>query len=99
MVAVLHTAPAMGAPQAIAAWLDGLRGTYPDDDLTALETAFVYARERCSDAPGRDGEPLIDRAAGAATILAGLKLDAATVRATLLIGLKFLPSSGVSVTV
>jgi GTP pyrophosphokinase len=87
MVAVLHAAPATGAPQAIAAWLDGLRGTYPDDDLTTLEAAFVYARERCGDAPGRDGEPLIDRAAGAATILAGLKLDAATVRAALLIGL------------
>ncbi len=87
MVAVLHAAPETGAPQAVAAWLDGLRGTYPDDDLDAFKAAFGYAREHCGDAPGRDGEPLIDRAVGTAMILAGLKLDAATVRAALLIGL------------
>ena len=87
MVAVLHAAPETGAPQAVAAWLDGLRGTYPDDDLDSFKAAFAYAREHCADAPGQDGEPLIDRAAGTATILAGLKLDAATVRAALLVGL------------
>ena len=38
-------------------------------------------------ARGRDGEPLIDRAIGTAMIVAGLKLDAGTVRAALLIGL------------
>ena len=44
--------------------------------------ASAAARRR-----GRDGEPLIDRAVGTATILAGLKLDAGTVRAALLTGL------------
>ena len=38
-------------------------------------------------ARGRDGEPLIDRAIGTAVIVTGLKLDAGTVRAALLIGL------------
>jgi GTP pyrophosphokinase len=87
MVAVLHAAPGTSGPQAIAAWLAGLRGTYPNDDLGAIEAAADYARERCADACGRDGEALIDRAVGAATILAGLRLDAATIRAALLIGL------------
>jgi GTP pyrophosphokinase len=87
MVAVLHAAPRTSDPQAIASWLDGLRGAYPDDELAQLEAAAGYARERCGAAAGRDGEPLIDRAVGAATILAGLKLDAGTVRAALLIGL------------
>jgi GTP pyrophosphokinase len=87
MVAVLHAAPGTSGPQAIAAWRAGLRGAYPDDDLDAFEAAAAYARGRCGDACGREGEPLVERAVGAATILAGLKLDAATVRAALLIGL------------
>ena len=87
MVAALSAAPEAAAPQAIAAWLDGLRGTYPDVDRDALAAAYAYARERCGDARGRDGEPVQDRASGAAAILAGLKLDAATVRAALMIGL------------
>jgi GTP pyrophosphokinase len=87
MVAVLHTAPEASAPQAVATWLATLRGIYPDDDLDTFEAALVYARERCGATLGRDGEPLIDRALGAATILAGLKLDAGTVRAALLTGL------------
>ena len=86
MVAVSHAAEA-SAPQAVAAWLDTLRGVYPDEDLDAFEAALAYARERCGDAHGRDGEPLIDRALGTATILAALKLDAGTVRAALLTGL------------
>ncbi len=87
MVAVLHAAPETGAPQAVAAWLDGLRGTYPETDLRTLESAVAYARERCGDARGRDGERLVDRASGTAMILAALRLDAATVEAGLLIGL------------
>ena len=87
MVAVLHAAPETGAPQAVAAWLDGLRGTYPESDLRTLESAVAYARERCGDTRGRDGERLVDRASGTATILAALRLDAATVEAGLLIGL------------
>src|SRR4051812_5220182 len=87
MVAVLHAAPEASAPQSIAAWLAGLRGIYPDDDLAALEAASAYARERCGGTLGRDGEPLMARAVGTATILAGQKFDAATLRAALLLGL------------
>ena len=91
MVAVLHSAPAAGAPEAIAAWLAALRGVYPQDDLDTFAAALAYARERCGELAGRDGEPLVGRGLAAATILAGLKLDAGTVRAALLGGL---PSAG-----
>lgn len=87
MVAVLHARPQTSAPEAIAAWLGSLHGTYPPEDLAGFDAAFTYARERCADAAGRDGELLIDRAVGAATILAGLKLDAASIKAALLLGL------------
>jgi len=91
MVAVAHAAPKTGAPQAMAAWLDGLRGIYPDDDVATFEAAASYARERYAVARGRDGESLFDRALGAATIVAALKLDAGAVRAALLSGL---PAAG-----
>jgi GTP pyrophosphokinase len=91
MVAVLHAAPRTGAPEATAAWLDGLRGAYPPDDITAFADALDYARARCGDACTRDGESLLDRGAGAASILAGLKFDAATVLGALLVGL---PAAG-----
>jgi GTP pyrophosphokinase len=87
MVAVLHAAPANSEPLAVAAWLEGLRGTYPDEDLSTFAQAADYARERCGDAAGADGEALIGRAVGTATILAGLRLDADSIRAGLLIGL------------
>jgi len=87
MVAVLHAAPEASAPQAVAAWLESLAGAYPADDRDAFAAALAYARERCGTGRGRDGEPLLDRAVSAATILAGLKLDAGTVRAALLTGL------------
>ena len=87
MVAVVHAVPLAGTPEAVAAWLADLRGTYPAGDVASIETALTYARDRCGDAHGRDEEALVDRAVNAATILAGLKLDAATIRAALLIGL------------
>ena len=59
-----------------------LAGTYPETELAhASEAALAYARERCGDARGRDGEPLVDRAPARRRILAALKLDAATRRA------------------
>ncbi len=91
MVAVAHVAPKTNTPHAIAAWLDGLRGIYPDDDVATFDAAASYARARYADARGRDGEPLVDRALGAATIVAALKLDAGAVRAALLSGL---PAAG-----
>ena len=87
MVAVLHAARQAATPEAVAAWLAGLRGNYPEDDLAAIEAAFRYARERGRDLAGADGEALVDRGLATATILAGLKLDADTIRAALLVGL------------
>src|SRR6185369_14318277 len=68
-------------------WLDALSAVYPAEDRTAFEAALDYARERCGNERGRDGELLIERAIGTAMIVAALKLDAGTVRAALLIGL------------
>ena len=87
MVAVSHPVLEARAPKGVAGWLDALAGVYPLEDLRAFEAALAYARERCGVERGRDGEPLIDRAIGTAMIVAGLKLDAGTVRASLLIGL------------
>ncbi len=84
MVAVVHAAPKANAPQAVAAWLASLRGVYPDEDVVTFDAAAAYARERYGDARTRDGEPLVDRALGTASIVAGLKLDAGAVRAALL---------------
>jgi GTP pyrophosphokinase len=91
MIAVVHAGPKAAAPQAVAAWLDGLRGVYPEADLGALAAACDYARERCGDARGRDGERLVDRAMGTASILAASRFDAATIVAGVLIGL---PAAG-----
>jgi GTP pyrophosphokinase len=88
MVAVSHAAQAAAAPRMVAAWLDGLEGVYPNEDRSVFEAALAYARGRCGDTRGRDGEPLIDRAVGTAMIVAGLKLDAGTVRAALLTALR-----------
>ena len=68
-------------------WLDGLRGTYPDEDRESFAAAAAYARERCTDAKGPDGEALIERALGAATILASVRLDADSLRAAILLAL------------
>src|SRR5512135_2364615 len=87
MVAVTQAVPATGNPETTAAWLAGLAGTYPDAELVTFAAAAQYAAERCAGIPGRDGEPLFERAAGTARILATLKLDAASVRAALLVGL------------
>jgi GTP pyrophosphokinase len=87
MVAVLHAAPQAAAPQAVAAWLDSLSSTYSPDERAAFATAFAYARDHAATAAMSDGEPALERALGTATILAGLRLDADTVRSALLLGL------------
>jgi GTP pyrophosphokinase len=91
MIAVAHAGPEAAAPQAVAEWLEGLRGVHSEADLSALATACDYARERCLDARGRDGEPCIERAMGAASILAASRFDTATIVAGVLIGL---PAAG-----
>ncbi len=87
MVAVLHAAPEAAAPQAVAAWLDSLTQDYGADERTSFAAAFDYARALGTDVAMPDGEAVLDRALGTATILAGLKLDPDSIRAALLLGL------------
>jgi (p)ppGpp synthase/HD superfamily hydrolase len=87
MVAVLHTAPRAAAPQAVAAWLESLAPRYSETERAALSSAFDLAHERVGDARMPDGEAALDRAVGAATIVASLELDPDTIASALLIGL------------
>ena len=89
MVAVLHSRPQDVAPEAIAHWLATLRASYAAEDVRAIEEALDFARERCANLTTRDGEALAERAIGTATILAGLRLDPASIRAALLMGLPY----------
>ena len=73
MVAVLHAAPLPDAPLAVGAWLDGLRSTYGDDGARTIAAAFETLREAGDDAHTPEGEPVVERALGTATILAGLR--------------------------
>ncbi len=84
MVAVVRAVAESAAPQAVAAWLEALAGTYPAGDLATFRAAFDYVRERVGDAAGADGEKLVDRALGTAGIVAGLRLDPASIRSALL---------------
>ena len=90
MVAVLHARPAHEV-QSLAVWLQDLAGQYTPAEVERIDRALAYARERCAGTLTRDGEAWLDRALGTATILAGLKLDADSVCAALLIGL---PTAG-----
>jgi GTP pyrophosphokinase len=84
MVAVLHAAPLPDAPLAVGAWLDGLRATYGDDGISPISSAFDALREGAGDARTPEGDPIVERALGTATILAGLRFDPASIRAGLL---------------
>jgi GTP pyrophosphokinase len=84
MVAVLHAVPGAGAPQAVAEWLDGLRPVYGDAAVARIAAAWERVCAAAGETRGADGERVIDRALGAATILAGLKLDPASICAALL---------------
>ena len=84
MVAVVHAKPASAAPHAVAAWLESLAGTYPRADVDAFRAAIDHVAERVGEATAADGEKLADRALGIAGIVAGLKLDPASIRGALL---------------
>jgi GTP pyrophosphokinase len=86
MVAVLSAAPQTAAPRAVAAWLETLSPDYSAEERASFQAAFDYAHGHAGDAAMPDGEPALDRALGAATILASLRLDADSIRAALLLG-------------
>ena len=87
MVAVLHAAPGVDARDSLAAWLDDLRPTYGEAGVRAIASAWERLQQAARDARSDDGDLLRERALGAATILAGLKLDPASVAAALLMPL------------
>ena len=91
MVAVLHSAPVTAAPAALAAWLEQAGAAYAPDERTAIGDAVAYARTTYADLCTGDGEPWLDRALGTAAIVAGLKLDAISVRASILHGAPHCP--------
>src|SRR5262249_40637300 len=91
MVAVLHATPEAAAPEVIAAWLEQTGAAYARDERATLASAVEFARERYGDLCTSDGEPWLDRGFGTAAIVAGLKLDADSVRAALLLGVPHCP--------
>jgi GTP pyrophosphokinase len=87
MVAATRAAPRAASTEAVAAWLSSLDPDYPAGERATFAAAVAYAREHVGEATMADGERALDRAAGSATILAALKLDAGSITAALLMGL------------
>jgi len=86
MVAVLHSAPEVAAPEALAAWTERVsEGFTPEERVKLLDTLDA-ARSLYGDRCASDGEPWLDRALGTAAIVAGLKLDIDSIRAAVMIG-------------
>ena len=77
MVAVLHSSAPSVSPLAVAGWLDSIAADYSPEERASFAKAIEFARTHAASAAMADGEPALDRALGTATILAGLKLDAA----------------------
>jgi GTP pyrophosphokinase len=86
MVAVLHSAPEVAAPEALAAWTERVAEGYAPEERVTLLATLDAARALYSDRCAPDGEPWLDRALGTAAIVAGLKLDVDSVRAAMMIG-------------
>jgi len=86
MVAVLHSAPEVAAPEALAAWTERVSEGFTPDERVTLLTTLDAARSLYTDRCSSDGEPWLDRALGTAAIVAGLKLDVDSVRAAMMIG-------------
>jgi GTP pyrophosphokinase len=91
MVAVARAAtPAasiFASPESLASWLEQIGAVYSPEDRTAIAKAVELAQARYGKLATSDGEAWIDRALGTAGIVASLRLDAASVRAAVLLGL------------
>lgn len=86
MVAVVHAAPLLEAPQQLVTWLDELATPFSAEDRTLLRRALDLAVSECGEALTPDGERWIDRVTGTAAILASLQLDAASLSTALVLG-------------
>jgi GTP pyrophosphokinase len=78
--------PNVASPDVLAARIAQAANGYAAAERASIEAAFQLARKRYGDALTSDGERWLARAAGTATIVAELKLDAESLRAALLIG-------------
>ena len=92
MVAVTHAAPQAAAPQAVQAWLDSLAAIYTDSDRERFRAAYEFARSALGEARNQDGEPMLARALGTASIVAAQRLDPDSIASALLIGLPGQPA-------
>ncbi|HEX8739215.1 MAG TPA: bifunctional (p)ppGpp synthetase/guanosine-3',5'-bis(diphosphate) 3'-pyrophosphohydrolase [Casimicrobiaceae bacterium] len=91
MIAATRAAPQAAAPQAVATWLGALPTVYTEADRSRFASAYAFARERLADARADDGEALIERALGTATIVSAQSLDPDSITAALLHPLPGLP--------
>jgi GTP pyrophosphokinase len=90
MVAIVHKAPpgslVAADAKTFAAWLEQVGAAYTSAERAGIGKALDAARTRYRDLTTPDGEPWLERALGTAAIVAGLKLDADSVRAAVLLG-------------
>src|SRR4029453_17662927 len=94
MVAIVRSAPGpftAADPNASAAWLERIGAGYTPDERAAIARAFDAIREIYADLGPPDGGLWGEPALGPPSIVAGLKLDADSVRAALLLGAPFAP--------
>jgi len=87
MVALINAASSTESADVYAARIAQAATGYSAAERAAIEAAFELARSRYGDALTSEGERWLARATGTAAIVAELKLDAASVRAALLIGI------------
>lgn len=87
MVAVVHAAPAIVAPQQLITWIEGLASVYGNEDRALLRRALDLAVVHYGQSLTPEGERWLDRATGTAAILTSLQLDAMSLAAALLMGL------------
>src|SRR5580704_879524 len=90
MAAIIGAAPPgslTGAgPEAFTAWLEQIGAAYSAEERARIGKALAAGRARYGGLSTLDGEPWLDRALGTAAIVAGLKLDGESVRASILLG-------------
>jgi GTP pyrophosphokinase len=91
MVAIVRPPSAAADADASALWLERVASAYTPDERAAIARALDATREIYAELRTPDGELWRDRALGTAGIVAGLKLDADSVRAALLLGAPFAP--------
>ena len=95
MAAIIGTepvaSPAAREAEAFEARLELLGASHSAEERERLGQALSTARSRYGNLRTADGEPWLERSLGTAAIVAGLKLDAESVRAAVLLGVPMVP--------